>query len=70
LPVGTKLYAFPPDAAGEIERLTEVLRELGKPTYGTEWTQTGEERAEILGRHLFSIQDKARAALAGKEPKP
>ena len=48
-------------------RLRAALGEIAKPTYGTDWTDTDEERAEILGRHLFAAQAIARAAL---EPKP
>ena len=45
------------------ERMRVALKEIAEPTYGTEWTQTDEERAEILGRHLFHKQSLARAAL-------
>ena len=47
----------------ERDRLRDALKEIAEPTYGTEWTQTDEERAEILGRHLFHKQSLARAAL-------
>ena len=47
-------------------RLRAALGEIAKPTYGTEWTDTDEDRAEILGRHLFAAQAIARSALANK----
>lgn len=47
----------------EIDRLRAALECIAKPTYGTELWMDGEERAEILGGHLFRLQGIARVAL-------
>jgi hypothetical protein len=49
----------------DVERLRAALKEIAKPTYGTEFHMSDEDRADILGRHLFAKQDLARAALSG-----
>ena len=49
-------------------RLREALKEIAKPTYGTEFNMSDEDRADILGRHLFAKQDLARAALSRDKP--
>ena len=49
---GTKLYAFPPDAQAEIERLREALEPFAE-------IGSGFDMDDVL---------KARAALAGKQP--
>lgn len=47
----------------ENERLRTALKEIAKPTYGTEFNMSDKDRADILGRHLFAKQDLARATL-------
>ena len=49
----------------DVERLRAALKEIAKPTYGTEFNMSDEDRADILGRHLFAKQDLARTALSG-----
>jgi hypothetical protein len=49
----------------ENEKLRAALKEIARPTYGTEFNMSDEDRADILGRHLFAKQDLARAALSG-----
>jgi hypothetical protein len=52
-------------ALAEVEKLRAALKEIAKPTYGTEFNMSDEDRADILGRHLFAKQDLARATLSG-----
>jgi len=51
--------------AEDNQRLRAALKEIAKPTYGTEFGMSDEDKADILGRHLFAKQDLARAALSG-----
>ena len=70
---GTKLFTFPPDAAGEIERLKEdaeryrFLRD--ENNWGCDNDETTESRwgdlGECHGGDFDAFVDKARAALAG-----
>lgn len=48
-----------------IEKLEAAMREIAKPTYGTELHNTDEERADIYWTHLSRFQIIAREALAG-----
>jgi len=66
LPVGTKLYALPLDAAGEIER----LRELVESAYRDGW-QDGCWRDPFENLELLDDweQSATKAALAGKDPR-
>lgn len=54
-------------AADRIAELEAALREIARPTYGTEINDTDAERASILGRHLVRFQ---RIALEALKPKP
>lgn len=51
----------------EIKRLREALQKIAKPTYGSQWFDSDEERAERLFRWFFHSQKIARAALQQKE---
>lgn len=50
-------------AADRIEALEAALREIARPTYGTEINDTDAERADLLGRHLVRFQRIALEAL-------
>ena len=49
IPPGTKLYALPPDAAGEIERLRKALTAITQPIFGP---NPGMKRVEIANAAL------------------
>ena len=55
------------EQADEIERLREALHEIAKPTYGSQWFDSDEERSERLFRWFFHAQKIARSALQQKD---
>lgn len=48
-----------------VAELEGALTEISKQTYGTEIWMDGDERAEILGRHLVRLRSLAFTALKG-----